>query len=116
MEEVGYYYAFMFKYSDRPGTKAHKSMKDDVPEEIKSKRLDEIIQLQQRLSLESNKKDIGKEFEVLVEGKSKRSQDDFFGRNSQNKVVVFPAIKGIKTGDYTNKVITKVTAATLMSK
>jgi len=116
MEEVGYYYAFMFKYSDRPGTKAHKSMKDDVPEEVKSKRLDEIIQLQQRLSLESNKKDIGKEFEVLVEGKSKRSQDDFFGRNSQNKVVVFPAIKGIKTGYYTNKVITKVTAATLMSK
>jgi tRNA-2-methylthio-N6-dimethylallyladenosine synthase len=116
MEKVGYYYAFMFKYSDRPGTKAHKSMKDDVPEKVKSRRLDEIIELQQKLSLESNKKDIGKEFEVLVEGESKRSQDDFFGRNSQNKVIVFPATKGIITGRYTNKVITKVTAATLIGK
>jgi len=116
MEEVGYYYAFMFKYSDRPGTKAHKKMKDDVSEDTKSRRLQEIIQLQQKLSLESNKKDLGKEFEVLVEGKSKRSQNDFFGRTSQNKVVVFSATKDIKAGDYTNKIITKVTAATLINK
>ncbi len=90
MREVRFDSAFMFKYSERPGTLAAKRMKDDVPEEVKVRRLNEIIALQGELSAESNKKDIGQIFEVLVEGKSKKSDDEFFGRTDQNKVVVFP--------------------------
>ena len=90
MEEVVYDAAFMFRYSERPGTFAAKNLPDDVPEEVKIERLNRMITLQNRLSEQSNRKDIGKTFEVLVEGRSKRSADDFCGRTSQNKMVVFP--------------------------
>ncbi|MFH0999445.1 MAG: tRNA (N6-isopentenyl adenosine(37)-C2)-methylthiotransferase MiaB, partial [Bacteroidota bacterium] len=99
MEWVGFDYAFMFKYSERPNTIAQKKYADDVPEEIKSKRLSEIIELQQKLSLRSNQNDIGKTFEVLVESFSKKSVNDLAGRNSQNKMVVFPK-KEYQIGDY----------------
>ena len=89
MREVGYDSAFMFKYSERPGTYASKHLPDDVPEDTKIRRLNEMIALQNELSAESYKKDIGKTFEVLVEGVSKRSKEQFFGRTQQNKVVVF---------------------------
>lgn len=112
MEWVGYDYAFMFKYSERPDTMAARKLKDDIPEEVKSRRLEEIIALQQKLSLRSNRKDINKTFTVLVEGVSKRSDDYFFGRNSQNKVVVFPK-ENYKAGDYVTIEIKDCTAATL---
>ena len=89
MRAVGFDSAFMFKYSERPGTYAAKRLADDVSEEIKTKRLQEIINVQNELSLESNKHDIGKVFEVLVEGFSKRSKEQLFGRSSQNKVIIF---------------------------
>ncbi|MBW6491331.1 MAG: tRNA (N6-isopentenyl adenosine(37)-C2)-methylthiotransferase MiaB [Lentimicrobium sp.] len=112
MTQVGYDYAFMFKYSERPDTLAAKKYKDNVPEDVKGRRLQEIIYLQQKLSLASNKKDIGKTFEVLVEGFSKKSKEELAGRNSQNKVVVFP--KGdFKPGDYVNIKIVSCTTATL---
>lgn len=112
MQEVGYDFAFMFKYSERPGTFASKKYEDDVPEEIKTRRLNEIIELQNKLSLESKQKDIGKVYEVLVEGNSKKSSEELFGRTSQNKVVVFPKMT-YKTGDYVEVRITDCTSATL---
>lgn len=89
MREVGYDSAFMFKYSERPGTYASKHLPDDVPEEVKLRRLAEMIDLQTKLSAESNAKDVGKEFDVLIEGFSKRSREQLFGRTGQNKIVVF---------------------------
>lgn len=89
MKEVGYDSAFMFKYSERPGTYASKHLPDDVPEDVKLRRLSEMIELQTRLSAERNAMDVGREFDVLVEGFSKRSREQLFGRTSQNKVVVF---------------------------
>src|SRR5690554_575797 len=89
MREVGFDSAFMFKYSERPGTYASRKMEDNVPEEVKSRRLQEIIDLQLELSQKSNEQDVGKVFEVLVEGFSKRSREQLFGRNEQNKVIVF---------------------------
>lgn len=89
MREVGYDSAFMFKYSERPSTYASKHLPDDVPEEVKLRRLAEMIDLQTKLSAESNAKDVGKEFDVLIEGFSKRSREQLFGRTGQNKVVVF---------------------------
>ena len=115
MKEVGYDYAFMFKYSERPNTIAQKKLEDDVPESVKSSRLQEIIDLQQLLSLESNKRDIGNTFEVLVEGFSKKSEESLMGRNSQNKVVVFPR-ENYKKGDYVNVKITECTTATLIGE
>jgi tRNA-2-methylthio-N6-dimethylallyladenosine synthase len=112
MEEVGFDFAYMFKYSERPGTIAEKKFDDDVPEEVKSRRLQEIIQLQNKLSLQSNRADIGKVFEVLVEGKSRKSEKMVSGRNSQNKMVVFPD-KGYKPGDYVLVKIKDCTSATL---
>ncbi|MDD2411518.1 MAG: tRNA (N6-isopentenyl adenosine(37)-C2)-methylthiotransferase MiaB [Bacteroidales bacterium] len=112
MREVGYEAAYMFKYSTRPGTLAHKKFDDNVSEELKIKRLQEIINLQQELSLISNKKDIGKIMEVLIEGFSKRSKEHQFGRNSQNKVVVFPKTD-LEKGNYVNVQITECSAATL---
>jgi len=112
MEWAKFDYAYMFKYSERPDTYAHKKLKDDVPDEIKSERLTEIIALQNKLSLESNQKDIGKTFEVLIEGKSKRSDDFYFGRNSQNKVIIFPK-KDSEIGNYVNVVVQECTSATL---
>jgi tRNA-2-methylthio-N6-dimethylallyladenosine synthase len=105
----------MFKYSERPGTKAARKFKDDVPDEIKTRRLNEIIALQNRISGHSKRNDVGKIFEVLVEGTSKRSSDHLSGRTSQNKVVVFP--KGnVKAGDYVNVMIERSTSATLIGK
>ena len=113
MNRVGYDYAFMFKYSERPGTIAQKKLDDDVPESMKSERLREIIDLQQQLSHASNKRDIGKTFEVLAEGFSKKSADFLMGRNSQNKVLVFP--KGnYQKGDYVQVKVTDCTPATLI--
>lgn len=89
MKEVGYDSAFMFKYSERPGTYASKHLPDDVPEDVKLRRLEELITLQTHLSAEANAKDVGKEFDVLIEGVSKRSKEQLFGRTEQNKVVVF---------------------------
>ncbi|MCO5256191.1 MAG: tRNA (N6-isopentenyl adenosine(37)-C2)-methylthiotransferase MiaB [Lentimicrobium sp.] len=112
MNWVAYDYAFMFKYSERPDTLAHKKYKDDVPEEVKSVRLQEIINLQQELSFRSNHADIGKTFEVLAESVSRKSGKELSGRNSQNKVVVFPK-KDYKPGDYINVKVNACTPATL---
>lgn len=115
MREVCFDSAFMFKYSERPGTYAAKKLEDDIPEEIKIKRLQEIIELQNECSLESNKRDIGKTFEVLVEGFSKRSREQLFGRTSQNKVVIFD--KGTyRVGDFVKVRITGNTSATLFGE
>ena len=115
MREVGYDSAFMFKYSERPGTFAAKHYEDDVPEEEKIRRLNEIIALQNELSLESNKRDIGKTFEVLVENYSKRSREQLCGRTQQNKMVVFP--KGnAKAGDFVMVRITEASSATLIGE
>ena len=115
MKEVGFEYAFMFKYSVREGTKAAEKFEDDIPEELKIKRLEEIIALQQQLSLESNKRDIGKTFTVLIEGVSKRSNQNLFGRNPQNKVCVFPQ-KNYKIGEYAEVKINRCTAGTLIGE
>lgn len=112
MREVGYDSAFMFKYSERKGTYASKNLPDDVPEEVKLRRLQEMIDLQMELSLESNKRDIGKEFEVLVEGYSKRSREQLSGRTSQNKVVLFDN-QGQKVGDLVRVKIKDASAITL---
>ncbi len=115
MTWAAYDYAFMFKYSERKGTMAAEKFKDDIPDETKGRRLKEIIELQQKLSKESNLKDIGKTFRVLVEGVSKKSDQKLSGRNSQNKVVVFPK-KDFKTGDYVNVKIIDCTSATLIGE
>lgn len=115
MEWVTFDYAFMFKYSERPNTTAYKKYPDNVPEDIKSKRLTEIINIQQKLSLLSNKKDIGKIFEVLIEGDSRRSKDFLSGRNSQNKVVIFPK-KAFEKGTYVNVLINRCSTATLFGE
>lgn len=112
MEECMYDSAFMFKYSERPGTYASKHLPDDIPEETKIRRLNEIIALQNRLSAESNARDVGKTFEVLTEGYSKRSREQLFGRTEQNKVVVFD--KGNhRIGEYVKVRITSSSSATL---
>ncbi|MFC2151259.1 tRNA (N6-isopentenyl adenosine(37)-C2)-methylthiotransferase MiaB [Bacteroidota bacterium] len=113
METVNYDFAYMFKYSERPKTYAARHLKDDISEETKSRRLTEIINLQNKLSERSKKNDLGKVFEVLVEGISKKSSDHLFGRNSQNKVVVFPK-KDYKIGEYVFVEITECTSATLI--
>ena len=112
MREVGYYTAFMFQYSERPNTKAAEKYPDDVPHEIKNRRLNEIIALQNELSHISNKQDLGKVVEVLVEGTSKRSSAELVGRTSQNKICVFPA-GDHKVGDYVKVKVTSCTSATL---
>ena len=115
MREVRFDMAFMFKYSERPGTFAAKHMPDNIPEEVKIHRLNQIIALQNQLSLTSNLNDIGKTFEVLVEGYSKRSRDDFYGRTSQNKVVIFPK-NGTKIGDLIDVTIHRATGASLIGE
>jgi tRNA-2-methylthio-N6-dimethylallyladenosine synthase len=115
MEWVGYDYSYMFKYSERPNTFAARKFEDDVPDEVKSRRLSEIIELQNRLSLESNQRDIGKTFEVLIEGTSKKSDNRLFGRNSQNKVIVFD--KGNhQIGDYVMVKVNECSSATLLGE
>ena len=113
MKWAAYDFAYMFKYNERPGTPAARKLPDDVPEEVKNRRLKEIIELQNTLSLESKKKDIGRVLEVLVEGFSKKSDSDLAGRTSQNKVVVFPA-GTYRAGDYVDVKIRDCTAATLI--
>lgn len=115
MEWAGYDFAYMFKYSERPGTKASRKHKDDIPEELKSQRLSEMIALQNRLSSKSKRQDVGKTFEVLIEGFSKKSSENLSGRISQNKVVVFPG-KGHKKGEYVTVRIERCTSATLIGE
>ena len=112
MREVGFDSSFMFKYSERPGTLAAKNLPDNVPEDVKIDRLNRMIALQNELSLCSNRADVGKTFEVLVEGYSKRSRDDMFGRTQQNKVIVFPA-SGEKPGDLVKCRVISASSATL---
>jgi tRNA-2-methylthio-N6-dimethylallyladenosine synthase len=112
MQEVGFDTAFMFKYSERPGTYAHKHLPDNISDEEKVRRLNEIIALQNQLSLVSNQREIGKTVEVLVEGFSKRSKEDMYGRTSQYKTVVFPRTDQ-KVGDLVNVHILEASAATL---
>ncbi len=115
MREVKFDMAFMFKYSERPGTVAAKRMEDNVPEEVKLRRLDEIISLQNEIANQSNQNDIGKTFEVLVEGFSKRSKEQLFGRTSQNKVVIFPR-EGRKIGEFIHVKILSASSATLIGE
>jgi len=115
MEYSRYDFSYMFFYSERPGTLAQKRYKDDIPDDIKKRRLQEIVEVQNRLSLESNKKDIGKTFRVLIEGDSKKDEMAWKGRNSQNKVVVFPKENHeLKKGDYVIVRVTGCTQATLL--
>lgn len=116
MERAKYMMSYMFAYSERPGTPAAKKLSDDVPEEVKKRRLNEVIRLQNHLSLEHNKADIGKTFKVLVEGDSKRSNQEFKGRNSQNKMIVFPKQAHIQPGMYVNVCVNGATAATLIGE
>ena len=115
MREVGYDSAFMFKYSERPGTYASKHLPDDVPEEVKIRRLNELIALQTEMSAIQNKKDEGHEFNVLVEGFSKRSREQLCGRTEQNKMVVFDK-NGHHIGDTIRIRITGSTSATLFGE
>lgn len=115
MRAAGFDSAFMFKYSERPGTFASKHLPDDIPEDVKTERLNRMIALQNELSAESNRRDVGKRFVVLVEGRSKRSADDFYGRTSQNKVVVFPR-GDAKPGDFVEVEVTDATSATLLGR
>ena len=110
--KVRYDYAYMFKFSMRPDTYAAKHLQDDIPETEKTRRLEEIIALQGEIALENNRKEIGKTFEVLVEGESHRSKEQLFGRNSQNKVIVFDR-GDAKPGQYIMVKVTDCTAATL---
>ena len=114
MRECGFSSAFMFKYSERPGTVASKTMPDNVPEDVKIERLNRMIALQGELSLASNKADIGKEFDVLVEGVSKRSKEQWVGRTPQNKTCVFPRGEGVRTGATVRVRVVSATSATLL--
>ncbi len=116
MEWANFSMAYMFAYSERPGTLAARKYPDDVPEEVKKRRLNEIIRLQTAISLRHNQADIGKTFEVLIEGNSRRSDQDFCGRNSQNKMVVFPKKAGLKPGDYVRVRVHDATSATLLGE
>ncbi|MGB0430515.1 MAG: tRNA (N6-isopentenyl adenosine(37)-C2)-methylthiotransferase MiaB [Bacteroidia bacterium] len=115
MQEVEFDHAYMFFYSERPGTLAARKYEDDVPEKVKKKRLTEVIELQTKYALASNKKDIGKTFKVLIEGVSKKNPNDLKGRNDQNKMLVFPS-KGNKAGDYVMVKVTNCTSATLLGQ
>jgi len=113
IEFARYSMSYMFIYSERPGTLAARKHEDDVPAKVKKRRLQEIIRLQTRISCQYNLKDIGQTFKVLIEGDSRRSGEDFKGRNSQNKMVVFPKVEGFKPGDYCYVKIKEATSATL---
>jgi tRNA-2-methylthio-N6-dimethylallyladenosine synthase len=115
MKEVRFDFAYMFKYSERPKTLAERKYADDIPEEEKNRRLNEIIQMQQQHSLESNQRAVGKTFRVLVEGVSKRSDAHLFGRNSQNAVIVFPRLQ-FEKGLYVDVLVESCTAATLIGQ
>jgi tRNA-2-methylthio-N6-dimethylallyladenosine synthase len=110
---AGYSMSYMFFYSERPGTPAAKKLVDDIPEEVKKRRLQEIVDLQVKTSLKVNLADIGKTFKVLIEGDSKRSDREFKGRNSQNKMINFPKQEGLKSGDYVMVTVTDATSGSL---
>ncbi len=116
MEFANYSMSYMFYYSERPGTLAAKKYEDDIPLEVKKRRLQEIISLQNKISLAHNKADIGKTFKVLIEGTSKKSVDDFKGRNSQNKMVVFPKVETYQPGNYVWVKVNDATSATLIGE
>ncbi len=117
MEYSRYDFSYMFFYSERPGTLAQRRYKDDIPEEVKKRRLQEIVEIQNKLSQESNKKDIGKIFTVLIEGDSKKNDKEWKGRNSQNKVIVFPKENySLKNGDYVQVKVLDCTQATLLGR
>jgi tRNA-2-methylthio-N6-dimethylallyladenosine synthase len=115
MKQVRYELAYMFFYSERPGTLAQKKFEDDVSEDVKKSRLKEIIDIQTQINKELNEDEIGETHEVLVEGISKRDKNDFRGRNSQNKVIIFPR-EDFNIGDYVNVKVEKSTSATLIGK
>ena len=116
MEFAKYSMSYMFFYSERPGTLAAKKLADDIPEDIKKRRLNEIVRLQNHLSLVHNKAEIGKTFRVLIEGDSKKSDKEFKGRNTQNKMIVFPKTDSLKPGDYVFVKVKEATSATLMAE
>ena len=110
-----YDFSYMFFYSERPGTLAQRRYADDIPESVKKERLQQIVHLQNELSLASNKKDIGKVFEVLIEGNSKRDENAWMGRSSQNKVIIFPkTLEGLQPGDYVHVKVEQCSQATLL--
>lgn len=115
MDYAKYDLAYMFFYSERPGTLAARRYQDDVPEEVKKRRLTEVVELHRRQALESMQKDVGKTFRVLIEGTSKRSENDLFGRNDQNKVIVFPK-EQYQKGEYVYVQVEDCTAATLIGR
>ena len=116
VEWANFSMAYMFYYSERPGTLAARKYADDIPEEVKKRRLNEVIRLQTAISLRHNQADIGKTFEVLIEGNSRKSDADFCGRNTQNKVLVFPKKPGFKPGDYVQVTVKDATSATLLGE
>lgn len=116
IEWANFSMSFMFFYSERPGTLAARKYADDIPEDVKKRRLNEVIRLQNAVSLRHNQADIGKTFKVLIEGDSRKSADDFCGRNSQNKVVVFAKRAGLKPGDYVWVRVREATSATLLGE
>ena len=116
MREVGFDSSFLFKYSERPGTYAARHLPDNIAEEVKIERLQRMIDLQNELSLESNRRDIGHMFEVLVEGFSRRSREQLCGRTQQNKMVVFPRVECVKAGDFVSVRITEASSATLLGE
>jgi tRNA-2-methylthio-N6-dimethylallyladenosine synthase len=115
MDEVSYNFAYMYAYSERPKTLAERKFKDDVPEAVKKRRLSEIVAIQQKNAAIRTKDNVGKVHRVLIEGNSKKSDQEFSGRNSQNSVVVFPK-EGHKPGDYVDVYVHTCTATTLIGK
>jgi tRNA-2-methylthio-N6-dimethylallyladenosine synthase len=115
MEACRFDLAYLYFYSERPGTLAARRMPDDVSLEVKKRRLSELVELFRKHSHESMQKDVGKTFSVLIEGVSKKSKDDFFGRNDQNKVLVFPR-QGLQIGEYVEVKVESCTSGTLIGK
>jgi tRNA-2-methylthio-N6-dimethylallyladenosine synthase len=116
MQYCKYDFSYMYFYSERPGTLAARRYADDVPEKVKKRRLAEIVALQNELSKKSNYADIGKTFKILIEGDSKKSDRDWMGRSSENKVVVFPKDGILKKGDYVDVRVTDSTGGTLLGE
>ena len=116
IEFAKYSYSYTFSYSERPGTPAAKKYEDDIPLDVKKQRLADVIKVQRRVSAEHNEKDLGKTFKVLIEGNSKKSELHFKGRNSQNKMIVFPKQEGLGPGDYTHVKVNDITSATLIGE
>ena len=116
MEYAGFSMSYMFCYSERPGTLAAKKFADDIPIEVKKRRLNEVIALQNKLSAAHNARDVGRTFEILVEGKSRKSEKQWKGRNSQNKMVVFEDKGDVSPGDYVHVKINASTSATLIGE